>query len=530
MIGKRKGLPVGAVLAIPSDMKPESEPPEAAPGMGQVREAVPSITISSEASQQSTKSLDIGSPPFSSLDNGQRMNMGDANGNTISLRLARKRARRVGTVAVGIQFCRETGLKAEDRAARIVRNVVNSLAPRFAVELWTGERIGPADGPVLKINTPVAVREIARHPKLETIVELWISKAVDIENGSIFDIVELKPEGKFKHKLNTLPKLQLLRDLPSLLFSGGELAQSALGKAGAYVSGSDKDAIQHHYDVSNGFYRLFLDERMVYTCAYFKDWSNSLDQAQQDKLDHICRKLRLKPGDTLLDIGCGWGALLIHAVERYGVTGHGVSLSEAQTQLARERIKAKGLEDKITIYVKSYEVMEGQFDKIASIGMFEHVGSANHATYFTAMNRLLRPGGLYMHHAISRRMKRSNKVFQRKSAEHLALVKYIFPGGELDHLGMSIGNLEAHGFEVHDVENLREHYGRTCRLWAERLRGRFDEAIAEAGEPRARLWLLYLAGCALAFERGTVQINQTLASKRKRGVSAVPQTREDLYR
>lgn len=420
-------------------------------------------------------------------------------------------------------------MKAEERAGRIVRNVVKSLAPRFAVELWTGERIGPADGPVLKINTPVAVREIARHPRLETIVELWSSKAVNIENGSIFDIIGLKPEGKFKHKLKSLPKLQLMRDVPALLFSGGELAQSSLGKSGAYVSGSDKDAIQHHYDVSNAFYRLFLDERMVYTCAYFTDWENSLDQAQEDKLDHICRKLRLKPGEALLDIGCGWGALLIHAVEHYGATGHGVSLSEAQTELARERIRAKGLENKITIHVKSYEQMEGQFDKIASIGMFEHVGSANHATYFTAMNRLLKPGGLYMHHAISRRMKRSQKLWRKMTPENRAIIKYIFPGGELDHLGMSIANLEAHGFEVHDVENLREHYAKTTRLWAERLRANLTEAVAEAGEPKARLWMLYLAGVSIAFERGTMQINQTLASKRQRGVSAVPQTRDDLY-
>jgi cyclopropane-fatty-acyl-phospholipid synthase len=420
-------------------------------------------------------------------------------------------------------------LKAEERAARIVRNVVKSLAPRFAVELWTGERIGPADGPALKVNTPAAVREIVRHPRLKTIVELWISKAVDIDNGSIFDIIELKPEGKFKHKLKNLPKLQLMRDVPSLLFSGGELAQSSLGKSGAYVSGSDKDAIQHHYDVSNAFYRRFLDERMVYTCAYFKDWANSLDQAQEDKLDHICRKLRLKPGEALLDIGCGWGALLIHAAENYGVTGHGVSLSEAQTELARERINAKGLEDKITIHIKSYEQLEGQFDKIASIGMFEHVGSTHHATYFKAMNRLLKPGGLYMHHAISRRMKRSQKLWRKMTPENRAIIKYIFPGGELDHLGMSIANLEAHGFEVHDVENLREHYAKTTRLWAERLRANLNEAIAEAGEPKARLWMLYLAGVSIAFERGTMQINQTLASRRQRGVSAVPLTRKDLY-
>jgi len=269
---------------------------------------------------------------------------------------------------------------------------------------------------------------------------------------------------------------------------------------------------------------------MVYTCAYFTDWTNTIDQAQADKLELICRKLRLQPGDRLLDIGCGWGAMLIYAAKHYGVIGTGVSLSEAQTALARERIKAEGLEDKITIHVKSYERLEGQFDKISSIGMFEAVGIAHYDTYYSSVRRLLRPGGLYLHHAITRRMKRNKKTFGRKSPEHLALVKYIFPGGELDHLGMTVENLEGHGFEVHDAENLREHYGKTCRIWADRLHARFDEAIAEVGAPKARLWLLYLTGCALAFERGTVQINQTLASKRKRGLSAVPQTRADLYR
>lgn len=206
----------------------------------------------------------------------------------------------------------------------------------------------------------------------------------------------------------------------------------------SFVSGSNKEAITHHYDVSNEFYQLFLDERMVYTCAYFTDWQNSLDQAQHDKLDLICRKLRLKPGDRFLDIGCGWGALLIHAVQNYGVIGTGVSLSEAQTALARQRIKSAGLEDKITIHIKSYTELDQEFDKISSIGMFEHVGIANYDTYFKSVRRLLRPGGLYMHHAITRRMKKNKKSFNRKSAEHLALVKYIFPGGELDHLGMTV--------------------------------------------------------------------------------------------
>lgn len=417
----------------------------------------------------------------------------------------------------------------EDKAAKIIRTAVKVLEPQFAVRLWSGERIGPEGGPELVINDPQVIRRIAFKPKLDSVIEMWVSGQVDVQNGNLFDLVARGTKTKLKHRLKDLPKLQLLADLPAVLF-GKPSENSQLSGKDPFDAGSSKEAISHHYDISNEFYALFLDKGMVYTCGYFKDWTNSIDQAQTDKLDHICKKLRLKPGEKLLDIGCGWGSMLIHAAKHYGVVGHGVSLSEAQSALARERIRTEGLEDRITIEIKSYEALEGTFDKISSIGMFEHVGSANYETYFSTVGRLLKPGGLYMHHAISRRAKRGKKAFRRKSAEHLALVKYIFPGGELDHLGMSVENLEGHGFEVHDVENLREHYGRTCRLWAERLEARFDEAIKEVGAPKARLWLLYLTGCALAFERGTVQINQTLASKRVRGPSGLPPTRADIYR
>jgi len=424
----------------------------------------------------------------------------------------------------------EVYMTTEAKSVRIIRTVVETLRPQFNVQLWDGTRIGNFDAPDLVINDPAIVRQLLLKPNYDSLIDIWVSGRVDIRNGTIFDLASAKTDGKLKQRLKELPKWQLLRDLPSLLFAGRTAAQSGVDGNAPFVSGSNSEAIRHHYDVSNAFYQLFLDERMVYTCGYFTDWSNDIDQAQRDKLELICRKLRLKPGDRLLDIGCGWGALLIYAVQNYDVVGTGVSLSEAQTALARERIAAAGLEDKITIHIKSYTELDGEFDKISSIGMFEHVGMANYDTYFSTVERLLRPGGLYMHHAITRRMKRNKAAFRRKSAEHLALVKYIFPGGELDHLGMTIDNLEGHGFEVHDVENLREHYGQTCRLWCNRLSGNFDKAVSEIGYPRARLWLLYLAGCALAFERGTVQINQTLASKRKRGISAVPQSRSDLYR
>jgi cyclopropane-fatty-acyl-phospholipid synthase len=287
--------------------------------------------------------------------------------------------------------------------------------------------------------------------------------------------------------------------------------------------------VAYHYDVSNEFYQLFLDPEMVYTSAYFTEDHGDIARAQRDKLDMICRKLRLKPGDRMLDIGCGWGALVCHAAQHYGVEAHGVTLAAEQLSFAQEKVKRLGLEDRVTFHFKDYVQMEGTFDKISSIGMFEQVGIRNHPTYFATVNRLLRPQGLYLHHTIARRAKKSDRRFARMSSEYRALVRYIFPGGELDHLGMSISNLERAGFEIHDVEGWREHYQRTTRLWWERLLERREEAVALVGPEKVRMWLLYLAGCSMAFARGGAYINQTLVSKRVKGPSGLPLTRADLY-
>ena len=425
------------------------------------------------------------------------------------------------------------------REAALLRNVLGHLRPGLPVRLWTGETIGEATdrGPTVVIGTPDAVLRVLRAPSLSTLIELWAAGLIDIENGSILDAAAryeamraVDPRG-FKRRLRTLPKGRIARALPALL-PGALRAKRGPGLTGQrrFRPGGGREEIGHHYDVSNAFYGLFLDQRMVYTCAYFERDDMTLDAAQEAKLDLVCRKLRLREGERLLDIGCGWGAMLIHAAERYGVQGHGVTLSEEQLSLARERIAERGLSDRITIELKPFEELDAKsFDKVSSIGMFEHVGIPHHDAYFRNVYRVLKPGGLYLHHAITRRMKRSRRAFGRKSAEHRALVRYIFPGGELDTLGMTVNGLEANGFEVHDAENLRPHYGRTCRMWADRLHARMDEAVREVGESKARVWLLYLSGCALAFERGSVQINQTLASRRAKSTVPVPWTRADLY-
>jgi cyclopropane-fatty-acyl-phospholipid synthase len=246
----------------------------------------------------------------------------------------------------------------------------------------------------------------------------------------------------------------------------------------------------------------------------------------------VCRKLRLKPGELVLDIGCGWGAFACHAARHYGVKVHGVTLSEQQFALAQEKVRGLGLEDSVTIELADYSLLsgEGRFDKITSIGMFEHVGAAHFSTYFETVGRLLKPGGLFLHHAITRpggsRAARTGK----KRADFAALTRYIFPGGELDYIGRTITELERHGFEVHDVEAWREHYQRTCKFWHDRLFARYEAACREVGEVTTRVWLAYLAACSIAFARNNAGLYQTLASKRVRGAVGLPPTRQDLYR
>ena len=420
---------------------------------------------------------------------------------------------------------------------RLLVEAHEKLGLKLGFRLWDGSMVPaswPADGLAIGIADAGVMAALIRKPKLDTVLHLHIADRISILNGSIFDLAAARPEGKVGRLARNIPKGAVFDFVRRFIFAPGKAADAVSHRKGDEIArdgapATNKANIAYHYDVSNAFYRLFLDEEMVYTCAYFTEDHGDLARAQRDKLDMICRKLRLQPGERFLDIGCGWGALICHAARYYGVEAHGVTLAEEQLKYAREKVERWGLQDKVTLHLRDYTQMEGEFDKISSIGMFEQVGIRNYPAYFQTVNRLLRPRGLYLHHTISRRAKKTEKAFNKMPAEYRALVRYIFPGGELDHLGMSIANLERHGFEVHDVEGWREHYQRTTRLWWERLDANKAKAEAEIGPERTRMWLLYLAGCSLAFERGGALINQTLVSKRRKGSSGLPLTRADLY-
>ena len=433
----------------------------------------------------------------------------------------------------------------EERQLEAARGLVRDCAAKLDlnawVRLWDGSRLplgaAPTGNLEISIASPAVIGAILRKPALDTIIRQYVEKGIDFSGGTLVDFGrEINSRNKAL-KVKGLDALRIGAKLTPFLFEKAVTAKRDDGFGGDIKgqkkrSGDEnKDYIQFHYDLSNDFYALFLDPEMVYSCAYYTSWTNGVDEAQRDKLEMICRKLRLKPGERFLDIGSGWGGLVCHAAKNFGIKAHGITLSQEQLDFARAKVKQLGLEDRVTLELRDYQSMTGEFDKIASIGMYEHIGLKNIPGYMDKVRSLLSEDGLFLNHVIARRAPKDKGLLKgRMRAEKKAIAKYIFPGGELDDIGHSIVAMERAGFEVHDVEGWRLHYARTCQLWCERLTANREDAIRHVGEAKYRIWVAYLAGVSLAFSRGTLRLFQTLASTSAKRPPALPPTRADLYR
>ncbi len=414
----------------------------------------------------------------------------------------------------------------------------------FDVRFWDGavdRGRNPRPPFTLVLNRPAALRRMLLPPNELSIVESYIAGDVDID-GSMEAASKLSEAigGRLRSPLAVARLVRMVLGLPGqadddLATIGFPEQARKLGLRHAPVR--DAAAIHYHYDVGNDFYKLWLDERMVYSCAYFRSADDSLDTAQEAKLDIICRKLRLKPGERLLDIGCGWGGLIIHAAEHYGVDATGITLSENQAELARERIEQAGLGDRCRVAIRDYRTLnDGDgYDKISSVGMVEHVGASHLQVYFASAFRALKPGGLFMNHGIvslsePRPRPLREKVFRKFWRTDAFIDTYVFPDGKLTAAHNVIAAAEGAGFEVRDVESLREHYAMTLRHWVRSLEEKSRDATELVGEHHFRIWRLYMSASANAFTNAAINIIQTLLAKPDaEGKSHIPLTREDLY-
>ncbi len=427
-----------------------------------------------------------------------------------------------------------------DSMTTIIEHIAGILDARFSVRIWDGTMI-PLGRDVdpryfISIEHPGVIGSLLRKPTAENLLRQYATGQIGVHGGDLIEFGEtLRQNESSRKRLRNLKKSLILRKalpfigvFPDKVKLEHEFTDDAVGRTESRRD--NKDYIQFHYDAGNDFYSLFLDPEMQYSCAYFKDWNDSLEDAQLNKLEMICRKLRLKPGEKMLDIGCGWGGLICYAAKHYGVNAVGITLSQQQLEFVQEKIKRLDLTDQVSVELCDYYDHEGLYDKIASVGMYEHIGLDNIPKYFKKAKSLMRDRGVLLNHAISRRAKSSQKKSRKIRPERRLLLKYIFPGSELDDIGHTVTAMERTGLEVHDVEGWREHYGRTCRFWCKRLSANKERAIELVGAERYRLWVAYLAGVAFGFAAGGMRIFQVVATKHaSKGPSQMPPSRADLY-
>lgn len=387
---------------------------------------------------------------------------------------------------------------------------VRELGLPLGIRLWNGASITPPVEPrvTLAVRSPKVLLSLL-NPSMGRLARHYVEEELDVD-GDARDVVRIAEE------------LSNAR-------STAEIGGLRLFKWISHSRRFDRKAIRHHYDVGDDFYRLWLDSRRVYSCAYFKRADDSLEIAQEQKLDLICRKLQLRPGERFLDVGCGWGALVMWAAQHYKVRATGITLSQNQHDYARQRVREEGLEDLCEIQLLDYrDVPEKEpFDKIASVGMLEHVGRSNLALYFGKLYRLLKPGGIVMNHGIT-----LNVVGQDQLGSGIGefIDDYVFPGGELAHVSKLIAEMSAQGLECRDVESLRPHYAKTLWQWVERLEANHEAAIAAVGEKLYRVWRIYMAGSANSFERGWLSVFQVLGGRPAAdGTLPLPLARNYIY-